>query len=168
MKTVVAAAFLQLILGGGFGEANVTVEAVDDLSMVVDIEVRLLADAQSVVAHLAFGDDSPIAHPLLDRGGGLFGITTELPAKNYAVVFEAIGSDEELSKPALMSDLGADFSGEEAPTPSTEPSYEEDGLSRETLRLGWLALGLATASLAVLAVWVVVGRDDEEGASEEE
>lgn len=168
MKAVVAAAFLQLILGGAFGEASVTVEAVDDSSMVVDIEVQLMTDAQSVVAHLAFDDDSPIAHPLLDRGGGLFGITTELPTKNYAVVFEAVGSDEELSQPALMSDLGADFSGEDASTPSTEPPEEEDGLRRETLRLGWLALALATASLAVLAVWVVVGRDDEEDSSEEE
>lgn len=99
----------------------------------------------------------------------MYGITTELPAKNYAVVFEAIGSDEDLSKPALISDLGADFGGNDVPTPSTEPP-EEEGLSPETERLGWLALALAASSLAVLALWVIIGRDDDESnaTSEEE
>ena len=85
----------------------------------------------------------------------------------HAVVFEAVGSDGELSLPVLISDLGADFGDTEVPTPSTEPD-ESDGLSNQTRQFGWLALALAAASLAVLALWVIIGRDDEEEPAEEE
>ena len=165
VKAVIAA----LVLGGAFGTASASVDSISDESMILTLEVEVVVSAESVVAHLAFDDDPQVALPLLHRGGGLYGITTELPPKNYAVVFEAIGSGEELSKPALISDLGADFGGNDVPTPSTEPP-EDEGLSPETERLGWLALALAAASLAVLAIWVITGRDDDESeeTSEEE
>ena len=157
----------QLFLGGAFGNASATVDAIDDDSMVLTLEVEIAVSTQAVIAHLAFDDEPQIALPLLDRGGGLFGITTELAPKNYAVVFEAVGSDEELSTPALISDLGAEFGDTDVPTPSTEPD-DSDGLSNQTRQYGWLALALAAGSLAVLALWVIIGRDDEETGSDEE
>ena len=170
MKVTSAGIFLALFLGGAFGNASATIEAMDETSMVLTLEVELRASAESVVAHLAFDDEPQIALPLLDRGGGVYGITTETAVKNYAVVFEAIGSGEDVSIPVLLSDLGADFGGADVPTPETVPQ-EDDGLSQETQQFGWLALALGAASLSVLAIWVVIGRDkdgDDDAKSEEE
>ena len=167
MRLLALGLLAQLFLGGAFGNATATVEEISDDAMVLNLEVELAVSAQAVIAHLAFDDDPQIALPLLDRGGGQFGITTELAPKNYAVVFEAVGSEEELSIPALISDLGADFGDTDVPTPSTEPDGS-DGLSNQTRQYGWLALALAAASLAVLALWVIIGRDDEEDPADEE
>ena len=165
MKTLLATIVLSLFLGGGFGEATATVESIEGDSMVLTLEVELNTSAEAVVAHLAFDDEPQIALPLLDRGGGIFGITTETALKNYAVVFEAIGSDAELSTPALLSDLGADFADNDVPTPATVPE-EPEGLSPETRSIGWLALALAAGSLSLLAVWVIIGRDKEDDGSD--
>ena len=43
-------------------------------------------------------------------------------------------------------------------TTTTEP----DGFSSEARGWGWLALGLAAASLSVLAIWVLGGKDNED------
>ena len=164
MRTVTAGMLLSLFLGGAFGEATATIQTIGDNSMVLSLEVEVQTSTEAVVAHLAFDDDPQIALPLLDRGGGVFGITTETPLKNYAVVFEALGSDEELSTPALLSDLGADFGDNDVPTPETV-STEVEGLSQETQQIGWLALALAAGSLSLLAVWVIIGRDNDESES---
>jgi hypothetical protein len=160
MKAIGIALLLALELGGAFGAATATVESIADDSMILTLEVELKSSAEAVVAHLAFDDDPQIALPLLDRGGGVFGITTELPAKNYAVVFEAIGIDDGLSPAVLISDLGADFGDNDVPTPTTEPKPDE-GLSPATKRFGWLALALTAGSLSLLAVWVIIGRDKD-------
>jgi len=165
MKAVAVTLMLALELGGAFGAATATVDSISDDSMILTLEVELRSSAQSVVAHLAFDTDPQIAIPLLERGGGLFGITTELAAKNYAVVFEAIGVEDGLSPAALLSDLGADFGDSDVPTPTTEPPPDE-GLSAETRRFGWLALALAAGSLSVLALWVIIGRDKEDEDSD--
>lgn len=153
-----------LELGGVFGSASATVESISGESMILTLEVEVKTSTSAVVAHLAFDEDPQIALPLLGRGGGVFGITTELAAKNYAVVFEAIGAEDGLSKAALLSDLGADFGDNDVPTPTTEPIPGE-GLSSETKRFGWLALALAAGSLSLLALWVIIGRDREDDAS---
>ena len=167
MKAVALGLLASLFLGGAFGNAKAEVESLAGDSMVLNLEVQVAVSAQAVVAHLAFDEDPAVVLPMLDRGGGLFGITTELPLKNYAVVFEAVGSDEDLSLPVLISDLGADFGGIDVPTPVTEPP-EPEGLSEESRRFGWLALALAAASLAVLAVWVIIGKDEGDDVDEEE
>lgn len=163
-------AFLVLLaaleLGGGFGAASATVESVSTTSMTVDLQVEVKTTASAVVAHLAFDDDPQISLPLLDRDGGVFGIRTELPVKDYVVVFEALGSDESLSSPALLSALGADFGDADVATPSTVPSAGDDGLSSQTKQLGWLALALGAASLSVLAFWVIIGRDGRSGSAD--
>jgi hypothetical protein len=156
-------------LGGGFGMASATIDSIEGSNMVLDLDVEVRTSASAVVAHLVFEEDPALALPLLDRGGGLFGIRTELPAKNYVVVFEAVGSGEEPSHPAFLTDLGADFTQSVGGT-SSVTTLPDDGLSQETRQFGWLALALAAASLSLLAFWVLGGREkgDDPGRSEEE
>jgi hypothetical protein len=132
--------------------------------MLVDIEVEIRVSAQAVVAHLGFEDDPTLALPLLDRGGGVFGIRTELDPKNYIVVFEAVGAEDALSRPVSLVELGADLSPD---VPGVPPTTEEDGgLSSGARQLGWLALALGAASLSALALWVLGGRDKSADAGD--
>ena len=120
--------------------------------------------AQAVVAHLSAADEEPRVLALIDRGGNAYGIRTELPRKDYLVVFEAIGTPGELSQPAHLSTMGAEltFTTSTVPGDSGEPAGEPS----EASRWGWLALALGAASLSLLAFWVLGGREageDEEG-----
>lgn len=165
MKVLVAA----LILGGLFGTASATVESIDDDIMRIDIAVQVSGSADSVVAHLTFDDDPLLTLPLLDRGGGTFGIVTELEPKNYVVVFEVVG--EEPSDPVSLTQLGADLLPESGATAMTNP--EDDALGEDSRRSLWLAVALGAASLSLVAFWVLGGRDgDDDGpgnvADEEE
>jgi hypothetical protein len=155
MKSLIAA----VILGGAFGTASASVEAIDDSSMVVDITVEVRSAAGSVVAHLAFEEETVLTLPLLDRGDGVFGIQTELEPKNYAVVFEIVG-EAESSGPVTLTQMGADL-GPEPGEPVTPD--EDEGLSEESTRMLWLAVALGAASLSVLAFWVLGGREGRRG-----
>ena len=160
MRLMVLVLLTAAQVGGAFGEATATIESLTDTNMVINLEVELEKSAQAVVAHLSFEEEPPLALPLLDRGGGVFGLRTELPAKNYVIVFEAIGADDGLSTPFLLSQLGADFTGDQSgATPAN--GNGEDGLDAQTRRSGWLALALGAASLSVLAFWVLGGRDGD-------
>ena len=169
MKLMLLVLVASAQVGGAFGAATATVESLTDTTMVINLEVELEASAQAVVAHLSFEDEPPLALPLLDRGDGVFGIRTELPLKNYVIVFEAIGADEPLSTAFLLSQLGADLTGESGITPSN--GDDQGGLDADTRRSGWLALALGAASLSALAFWVLGGRDNRSskaGSDEEE
>ena len=168
MRLLAVLLIATLELGGAFGSASASVETLEADAMILDLEVEVRASTTAVVAHLVFEDDPQIALPLLDRGGGVFGITTELPPKNYAVVFEAIGAEDGLSTAALLSDLGADLTPDAGDSSLPSEGGDDDGLSPETRRLGWLALGLAAAALSALAFWVIIGRDKKDDAAEEE
>lgn len=152
-------------LGGGFGEASAEVEELGSQSMIVDIEVQVAVSADAVVAHLSSGSAPSVAIPLLDRGGGLFGVRTELEPKNYQVVFEAVGSPGELSEPVSLVAMGANLDQPAEPSDQVDGRAVDDGLSIETQRVGWLALALGAASLSALAFWVLADRD--EGKSSE-
>lgn len=169
MRLAYLALVVAVELGGAFGSASATVESLGDTAMLVDIEVEVTASAQAVVAHLTFADDAPLVLPLLDRGGGVFGIRTELEPKNYIVVFEVVGAGDALSRPVSLVELGADLTSD---VPGVTPTTEgDDGLSSVTLRFGWLALALGAASLSVLAFWVLGGRGrstDADDSTEEE
>lgn len=156
MRALLAA----VILGGVFGSASATVVEMDDDVMTLKLEVEVMSTADSVVAHLAFEEEPLLTLPLLDRGDGVFGITTELEPKNYAVIFEVVGEDS--SDPVSLTQLGAALGPESSPTTTTEP---EDGLSQESQQMLWLAVALGAASLSVLAFWVLGGRAKEEGPS---
>ena len=166
MKSLALLLIAALEIGGAYGNASAEVESIDGDSMIVTIEVEVLQSTNAVVAHLAFEEEPPLALPLLSRGGGVYGIRTELETKNYAVAFEAVGHD--LSAPVLLTQLGADLGdGGIGVTPTTESG---DGLSNETRQMGRLALALAAASLSALAFWALGGRDkpDSDESDEEE
>lgn len=165
LATVVLLAAVEL--GGVFGAASATVEERTDRSIIVDLEVELRGSAESVVAHLVFGDERPIVTPLLNRGDGRFGIRTELALRDYQVVFEALGPDGGMSDPVSLTRLGAELTAPPAAA-HAEPE-SEDVISTETQRMGWLALALGAASLSALAFWAMGGRkESDEGWSEEE
>lgn len=149
-----------VILGGIFGSASAEIDSVEDSVMVVDLSVEVLSTTDTVVAHLSFEDDPTLTLPLLERGGGSFGITTELEAKNYLVTFEVVG--EETSEPVSFVELGADLVPESGPTTTTEPGELSDASQRAL----WLAIALGAASLSVLAFWVLGGRDEKEHEEE--
>ncbi|MGB8360578.1 MAG: hypothetical protein WCE80_04195 [Acidimicrobiia bacterium] len=157
MRTLVAA----LILGGVFGTASATVETTNGDTMLLDLSVEVQTSAEAVIAHLTFDEEPIVSLPLLDRGGGAFGIRTELEPKNYVVVFEIIGDEGAMSGPVALTDLGADLGPAAGTTTTTQA--DDGGLSRESRQLLWLAVALAAGSLSVLAFWVLGGgRGDKE------
>jgi hypothetical protein len=147
-------------LGGAFGDATADVDELTEQSMIVSIEVEVGVSASAVVAHLTFEDDPTVTIPLLDRGEGRFGTRTELQPKNYVVVFEAVATPGELSDPVSLAELGADL--DQPFVATTAPAGEEEGLSTDTERLGWLALALGAASLSALAFWALGHRDEDD------
>jgi hypothetical protein len=159
---IVRALIAAVVLGGVFGSATATVDSMGDDVMVVDLAVEVIGSADTVVAHLEFDGDAPLTLPLLDRGDGTFGITTELEPKNYVVVFEVIG--EEPSPPFLLTQMGVDLGPGSAAATTTEP--DDGGLSAQSKSSLWLAVALGAASLSALAFWVLGGRDRETTASE--
>jgi hypothetical protein len=150
-----------VVLGGAFGQASATVVSQESDVMVVELTVEILESAESVVAHLSFQGEPELTLPLLDRGGGIFGLRTELEPKNYFVVFETLGQNGHSSDPVSLTDLGAEFGPDRSTTTTTEP---DEGLSEESQRMMWLAIALGAASLSLLAFWTLGGRDrgDEE------
>ena len=167
MRVVAAALLAAVELGGAFGTATATVDAMNSQSMTVEISVEVTVSAHAVVAHLSLPGEQPQVVSLLDRGGGVFGIRTELQPNNYIVVFEVLGEPGALSEPKTLTELGADLStGGDAAAPA-----DPDGLGPETRQFGWLALALAAASLSALAFWALGGDDKgdtAEAISEEE
>ena len=156
IRAIALIAFASVQLGGSFGQASGSTVTLGDTSMVIDIEVEVLVSAQAVVAHLSLGDDTRVI-PLLDRGGGVFGTRTELPRKDYVIVYEALGERGGLSPATTLSSLGVQLS---AVTDATQVGEDDEGLSRGTRRWGWLALALAAASLSALAFWALADRGD--------
>lgn len=167
MKTLALVLIAAVSLGGSFGSATATVTDLADTSMTVDIEVEVRTSAQAVVAHLTFGDDPTLTLPLLDRGGGVFGLRTELDRRNYLVVFEGVGDPDAVSQPVSLVDMGADLGSGDG-NGSSGPQGDDGGLSAQTRSLGWLALALAAASLSALAFWVLGGRAKKRGLDSEE
>lgn len=150
------AIFAAVILGGVFGSAGATVESIDDDVAVVDLQVEVMGASGSVVAHLTFDNSEDLTLPLLDRGDGTFGITTELEPKNYMVVFEVVG--ESSSEPVSLTELGAELIAE-SETTTTNP--EDESLGEESRQSLWLAIALGAGSLSLLAFWVLGGRDEK-------
>ena len=156
---------LAVQLGGGFGAASATVLSSTEESVRITIEVEVSVSAAAVVAHLVAPGEPQLTLPLLQRSSGVFGITTELRPIDYRVVFEALGERSVQAQPVSLTELGADFSvGQPETTTTTSPGQ---GPSDETRRWGWLALGLAAASLSTLAFWVLGSGDEDEESREQ-
>lgn len=165
MRVLMAAVLAAVEIGGAFGTASAEIESTSTTSMTVDMEVEVVGSVQAVVAHLSFDGETDITIPLLDRGGGTFGILTELESHNYLVVFEAIGEEGGLSDPVSLRDLGADFGGSDF---VGSGGGDGDAFSDETRQAGWLALALVAASLSALAFWVFGARDKRSSSADEE
>lgn len=153
-------------LGGTFGSASAELLQRDPAAITIDLEVEVLVSVEAVVAHVRFDNQPELTLPLLDRGDGVFGITTQLAPRNYLVVFEAVGPNGGLSDPVTLHELGVDLVGRG----SSSDADEAEGLTEATQRVGWLAVAFAAASLSALAVWVLGGPDEETepGSAEEE
>lgn len=167
MIRVTMSVLAAVTLAAPFGSASAELLDREPTVMTIDLEVEVQVSVQAVVAHLNFDREPELTIPLLDRGGGVFGINTELAPRNYVVVFEAVGPDGGLSAPATLHQLGVDLVSGTSGTATTK----EEGLTDTTRRTGWLALAFAAASLSALAVWVLGGRDEDEeepGRTEEE
>jgi len=152
-------------LGGAFGSASAELLQRDPAAITIDLEVEVLVSVEAVVAHVRFDNQPELTLPLLDRGDGVFGITTQLAPRNYVVVFEAVGPNGGLSDPVTLHQLGVDLVGRS----SSSGTDEAEGLTDATQRVGWLAVAFAAASLSALAMWVLGGPDDElePGSAEE-
>ncbi|HEX6300960.1 MAG TPA: hypothetical protein VF148_10890, partial [Acidimicrobiia bacterium] len=120
MRALLAA----VILGGVFGTATATVESIDEVVMVIEIEVEVSGSPESVVAHFTFEDDPSLVLPLLDRGDGSFGLRTELEPKNYFVVFEVVGDAGNRSDPVSLAEMGAELAPESGGSTTTMPDDE--------------------------------------------
>jgi hypothetical protein len=166
MIRIAAAILLAIELGAGFGSATATVESRGEESMVVDLRVEVEGSPDSVVAHLSLPDEETITIPMLVRGEGVYGVTTEVKPANYVVVFEVIGDPGAESDPVTLGELGVDFSSNAA---TTQPD-EDTAISASTQQWLWLGVALGAASLSALAFWVLGGRDQPatDGEPEEE
>lgn len=152
-------------LGGSFGDAQATTISLSAQSMVIDLTVEVEVDADSVLAHLSSHGETMLL-PLVEREPGVYGIRTEMPVKNWVVVFEILGPQDELSQPASLGFLGAHL-GTSTTGAATTGEPGADG-GDEARRWGFLALALGAASLSALAFWVLGGRDPEDEKVEED
>jgi hypothetical protein len=156
MRSIGIALVLSMNLGGGFGTASAEIVSYADEGMVVRLRVEVEVSTSSVVAHLQAPGETELTIPMLAKGGGLYEIQTDLPAIDYQVVFEAIGSTGAISSSNSLSALGAEFpEGVDTTTPEDDEESDASGW-------GWLALALGAASLSALAFWVLGGSDDED------
>jgi hypothetical protein len=158
MIRLAAMILLAVELGGGFGTAAASVVLTTQQSMVIDLHVEVVVSADSVVAHLALPGEDTVTIPLLPRGDGTYGVSTELKRADYQVAFEALGEVGAQSQPVPLTSLGIDLGSGEGTTPSTEA---DEGHSPATQRWLWLGVALGGASLSALAFWVLGGRDDD-------
>ncbi|HET7847240.1 MAG TPA: hypothetical protein VFL72_07075 [Acidimicrobiia bacterium] len=163
MLRIVAIVLLAAVdVGGGFGGASAEVLSLSEESMEIEIQVEVPSESDAVVVHLVLANEDPVTLPLVSRGDGVLGITTELKPANYQVVFETLGDPSIQSLPMTLTDLGADIDESLAVTTTTE-----GGLSSVTRGWGWLALAFGAASLAALAFWALGGPKDEEVVTSE-
>jgi hypothetical protein len=160
MRLLAALLFLSVELGGAFGAASAEVVSQDEESMTIELRVEVDGDVDAVVAQLALTGEEPLALPLIDRGDGSFGITTEVRPADYQVVFEALGEVSSQSQPVTLSDLGVEL--DDGGTGTTA----DEGLSSDTIGWGWLAVAFGAASLAALAFWVLGGREEGDEQAE--
>jgi len=163
MVRIASLVVLALQVGAGFGAASAELISTTSNAMVVELRVEVLQSAESVVAHLVFPGETPLVIPLVQRGGAVFGIRTEVKPLNYQVVFESIGPEGAQSEQKSLTDLGLDLP---VPQPVETTTTIKSVMSPATQRWGWLGLGLGAAALSALAFWVLGGREPDQESSE--
>lgn len=154
---------LAVELGGAFGTATADAQPTSPGSMQLEITVDAPADL-SVVVHFVVPGAEQQTVALAERAPGLYAAVVEVPAVDAVAVFEIVGSGD-LSTPARLTELGVDPS---VVGVATSPPTTAEGISRETRQWGWLALALGASSLALVAVWLLVGGPRKAAAAEAE
>lgn len=144
-----------VVLGGAFGEASASGRQVGAATIEVDLSVEA-TEVEAVVAHLIEPGAEQQTVPLVDRGGGVFGIILELRKADYVVVFETFADGiSNQSQPLRLTELGLDpaLIGVLPFPTTTAPGYSSD-----TRMWGWAGLALAALALAFLAWWALPDR----------
>jgi hypothetical protein len=144
-----------VVLGGAFGEASASGRQVGAATIEVDLTVEA-TEVEAVVAHLIEPGAEQETVPLVDRGGGAFGIILELRKADYVVVFETFANGvSNQSQPLRLTELGLDpaLIGVLPFPTTTAPEYSSD-----TRMWGWAGLALAALALVFLAWWALPDR----------
>jgi hypothetical protein len=146
---------MAVVLGGAFGGASASGRQVGAATIEVDLTVEA-TEVEAVVAHLIEPGAEQETVPLVDRGGGVFGIIIELRKADYVVVFETFANGvSNQSQPLRLTELGLDpaLIGVLPFPTTTAPEYSPD-----TRMWGWAGLALAALALAFLAWWALPDR----------
>jgi hypothetical protein len=145
-----------VVVGGVFGEASASGRQIGAATIEVDLTVEATAEVEAVVAHLIEPGAEQETVPLVDRGGGVFGIIVELRKADYVVVFETFADGvSNQSQPLRLTEMGLDpaLLGVLPFPTTTAPEY-----SSSTRMWGWAGLALAALALALLAWWALPDR----------
>src|SRR5688572_12546253 len=142
-------------IGGEFGRA--TASATNLSTTTIELDLALEADAAAtVVAHLIEPGGAQETLPLVPRGGGVFGIRTEVRKIDFVVVFEAVdGQGASQSQALRLTEMGVNPAvlGVE-----NRPPTESEEFSDNTRLWGWAGLGLAAIALTLVALWALPER----------
>ena len=165
MLALLAVALLFIDLGPTFENASAFGDARGDSQLFVDIQVEVVGDFTTVVAHFIDPGDEQQTVALARRGDGRFyGGQAVVERANLVVVFEGIRRDStsELSEPADLISLGVD--PDAIGSVGGVPPPEED---QSTPAWVWLALAVVAAVLSGLALWAMRDYEPEQEDTEE-
>ena len=173
MAGLLVTLLLLLPLSPPFGEASATASSAEDgLRLEVAVEVTGTPVAV-VVRGVAAGEEELPPVALSDRGDGVWQGIVDLPVvENILLGFEFIPGRGEVkvSELNLLTDLGVDRAVFEAVVPpSGFGASDDEPLSPQGQRWGWLGLGAGAAALFLLALWALDSHrsdDDEESTAE--
>lgn len=149
------------LLGGGFTGAEVSGRELSTTRMEIEVEVEIDDSVGgSVVAHLVDPGGAQETVALRERSPGVHGGFAEVRRIDYLVIFEVLGEEpERISEAVRLTDLGLDPLLVGRVLEGGDPVPEDE--SEQGVRIGWLALGVTAAALALgLVVFAVLPRSE--------
>ena len=157
------ALLLAVELADPFGEAAAAGRQLSAQVIEVDVTVTVTGGG-SVVAHLIDPGDQERTVAMAARGGETYGTVFETAPSDLVVVFEVVGDEgSTLSEPVSLTQLGLDPALVGQLPGGLAGVGDDSGQSETVRRWGWLGLALGAASLSLLAVWALGGRDRSRG-----
>ena len=122
MRLAVVLVLVAASAGSQFVSPRASADGVTNGTMAVDLSVTLSGSDGPVVAHLMLPGQEPEVTPLIDRGGGEWGMTLDLRRADWLVVFEDVSSGV-LSEEWALTSMGLDPSvlGIVPPAAAAEP-----------------------------------------------